>query len=105
MLKKQYLRENPQLVAVLSKQNNNIEGFFNSLHNLVIFIRFQFLQSHWHWGSSDAQGSEHKVEGKSFPMELHLVHWNKKYSSVEEAVNKEDGLAVIAFLYQVLTLV
>ena len=35
-------------------------------------------------------------------MELHLVHWNTKYDNVEEAVNKKDGLAVIAFLYQVI---
>ena len=35
-------------------------------------------------------------------MELHLVHWNTKYRKVEEAVNKKDGLAVLAFLYKVL---
>ena len=34
-------------------------------------------------------------------MELHLVHWNTKYNNVEEAVDKTDGLAVVAFLYQV----
>ena len=34
-------------------------------------------------------------------MELHLVHWNTKYRKVEEAVNKKDGLAVLAFLYKV----
>ena len=34
-------------------------------------------------------------------MEVHFVHWNTKYSNVEEAVSKEDGLAVVAFLYQV----
>jgi len=63
--------------------------------------RFEFLQCHWHWGSSDIQGSEHRLDGEAFPMELHLVHWNTKYDNVEEAVNKKDGLAVIAFLYQV----
>eukprot|EP00090_Calanus_glacialis_P025332 TRINITY_DN39557_c0_g1_i1.p1 TRINITY_DN39557_c0_g1~~TRINITY_DN39557_c0_g1_i1.p1 ORF type:complete len:383 (+),score=83.77 TRINITY_DN39557_c0_g1_i1:257-1405(+) len=63
--------------------------------------RFEFLQSHWHWGSSDIQGSEHRLDGRAFPMELHLVHWNTKYKNVEEAVNKKDGLAVVAFLYQI----
>ena len=47
------------------------------------------------------QGSEHKLEGEALPMELHLVHWNTKYRDVEEAVGKKDGLAVVAFLYQV----
>jgi len=65
--------------------------------------RFEFLQSHWHWGSSDSQGSEHRLNGEAFPMELHMVHWNTKYESVEEAVNRQDGLAVVAFLYQIST--
>ena len=69
--------------------------------NKTVF-RFEFLQCHWHWGSSDIQGSEHRLDGEAFPMELHLVHWNTKYDNVEEAVNKKDGLAVIAFLYQVI---
>jgi len=63
--------------------------------------RFEFLQCHWHWGSSSIQGSEHKLEGEALPMELHLVHWNTKYKEVEEAVDKKDGLAVVAFLYQI----
>eukprot|EP00092_Neocalanus_flemingeri_P035567 GFUD01038713.1.p1 GENE.GFUD01038713.1~~GFUD01038713.1.p1 ORF type:complete len:389 (+),score=95.47 GFUD01038713.1:263-1429(+) len=65
--------------------------------------RFEFLQSHWHWGSSDSQGSEHRLDGQAFPMELHLVHWNTKYGNLEEAVNNKDGLAVVAFLYQIST--
>jgi len=63
--------------------------------------RFEFLQCHWHWGSSSKQGSEHRLEGEALPMELHLVHWNTKYRKVEEAVNKKDGLAVLAFLYKI----
>lgn len=37
----------------------------------------------------------------SYPLELHLVHHNKKYGTLEEAVSKEDGLAVIGVLFYI----
>merc|ERR1712180_508934 len=37
--------------------------------------KFQFLQLHWHWGSDSSKGSEHTMDGKEYPLELHLVHW------------------------------
>lgn len=63
--------------------------------------RFEFLQLHWHWGSVSTQGSEHTVDGKEYPAEVHLVHWNTKYADVSEAVTKTDGLAVLGFFYEV----
>merc|ERR1719516_173770 len=39
---------------------------------------FEFLQLHWHWGSDSSMGSEHTVDGREFPMELHMVHVNRK---------------------------
>lgn len=33
-------------------------------------------------------------------MEAHLVHYNSKYQNFEEAVSKEDGLAVTGFFVQ-----
>ena len=53
----------------------------------------------------DSQGSEHTIDGKKYPMEVHLVHWNKKYGTVEEAMKHPDGLAVIGFMYEVSFLV
>jgi hypothetical protein len=34
-------------------------------------------------------------------MEMHLVHYKKNYGSQEVALNYEDGLAVVSFLFQV----
>jgi hypothetical protein len=34
-------------------------------------------------------------------MEMHLVHYKKDYGSQEAALNYEDGLAVVSFLFQV----
>ena len=39
---------------------------------------YRFTQLHFHWGNSEKKGSEHIIEGKAFPMEVHLVHFNEK---------------------------
>ena len=43
--------------------------------------RYQFAGLHFHWGSESNEGSEHTVEGKAYPLELHLVHFNSEYGS------------------------
>lgn len=37
----------------------------------------------------------------SFPMELHMVFYKKQYRNVQLAMEKPDGLAVLAFFYHV----
>ncbi|XP_065559625.1 uncharacterized protein LOC136026840 isoform X2 [Artemia franciscana] len=62
---------------------------------------YEFEQFHFHWNLVDtADGSEHTIDGKGFPSEIHFVHRNSKYSSVTEALKKRDGLAVIAVLFE-----
>ena len=39
---------------------------------------YEFAQLHFHWGDSENKGSEHQMDGKAFPMEAHLVHFNTK---------------------------
>jgi carbonic anhydrase len=62
---------------------------------------FEFSQFHWHWGSVSTKGSEHTLDGKEYPAELHLVHFNTKYGDIATAVSKADGLAVLGFFYEV----
>lgn len=58
--------------------------------------KYQLKQFHFHWGAGDGQGSEHLVNGKAYPAELHLVHWNiDLFESFESALTQENGLAVI----------
>uniref|UniRef100_A0A8C6XXG7 Carbonic anhydrase n=1 Tax=Naja naja TaxID=35670 RepID=A0A8C6XXG7_NAJNA len=65
---------------------------------------YRLKQFHFHWGTSQKSGSEHIINGKSFPCELHLVHWNaKKYTTFGEAVAAPDGLAVIGVFLEVRT--
>jgi carbonic anhydrase len=63
--------------------------------------RFDFVGLHWHWGSVSSQGSEHTLDGKMYPMEIHLVHMNNKYGDLGTAVQHQDGLAVLGAFYEV----
>lgn len=64
--------------------------------------KYQFKQFHFHWGGNDEQGSEHLVNGKAYPAELHLVHWNiDLYESFETALTQQDGLAVIGVFLEI----
>merc|ERR1711892_17286 len=61
---------------------------------------FEFLQLHWHWGSDSTMGSEHTVDGKMYPIEMHIVNVNQKYGTSNFA-SYSDGLAVLGFFYEV----
>ncbi|GAB0194014.1 carbonic anhydrase 12 [Grus japonensis] len=63
-------------------------------------------QLHLHWGNRNkSEGSEHTVSGKHFAAELHIVHYNsEKYPDVTAAMDKADGLAVLAILLELLAL-
>ncbi|XP_055047710.1 carbonic anhydrase 5A, mitochondrial isoform X1 [Misgurnus anguillicaudatus] len=64
--------------------------------------QFRLCQFHFHWGETNAWGSEHSIDRRLYPAELHLVHWNSdKYSLFEEAVVEENGLAVIGVFLKV----
>lgn len=45
-------------------------------------------------------GCEHLLDGNTYSMEAHLVHYNSKYKNFQEAVDKPDGLAVTGFFIQ-----
>lgn len=79
----------------------NVNGDGSSLSGGPLDHEYELWQFHAHWGSDDAQGSEHTVNGKMYPAELHLVHWNKKYESPNIAAGQPDGLAVLGFFMEV----
>uniref|UniRef100_A0A8C9UPB8 Carbonic anhydrase n=1 Tax=Spermophilus dauricus TaxID=99837 RepID=A0A8C9UPB8_SPEDA len=59
---------------------------------------YRALQLHFHWGAPGHTGSEHSLDGQRYSMEIHIVHINIKYQSMEEAQHHPDGLAVLAVL-------
>ncbi|NXL51902.1 CAH15 anhydrase, partial [Podilymbus podiceps] len=63
--------------------------------------RYRALQLHFHWGSAAGNGSEHTLDGRQLPMELHIVHINVKYRTLAEAKGHPNGLAVLGCFFQV----
>ncbi|KAJ8364326.1 hypothetical protein SKAU_G00131570 [Synaphobranchus kaupii] len=59
-------------------------------------------QFHFHWGKIEnhSNGSEHTVDSKRYPMEMHIVS-SRKGLSVAEAVKDSEGLAVLGFFIEV----
>lgn len=72
-----------------------------SLTGGALQAEYQIVQMHAHWGSRDGLGSEHTIDGQAYDAELHIVHFNTKYSSPGEAFDKPDGLAVLGMLVTV----
>ncbi|XP_058825192.1 carbonic anhydrase 7 [Topomyia yanbarensis] len=56
---------------------------------------------HFHWGDKNSRGSEHVLNDIRYPLEMHIIHRNKKYKNVAEALGYSDGLTVLGFFYQV----
>ena len=55
----------------------------------------EFYSAHFHWGLTNDRGSEHTVNGKAFPMEAHLVHWNKDIGkNFADAQKKMTGVSL-----------
>ncbi|XP_063803138.1 carbonic anhydrase 14 isoform X2 [Pseudophryne corroboree] len=67
---------------------------------------FTAVQLHLHWGNmSLREGSEHQIDGKVYPAELHIVHYNAdKFSTIGDAKNKPNGLAVLGILIEIGTM-
>ncbi|CAG2114156.1 unnamed protein product, partial [Medioppia subpectinata] len=60
-----------------------------------------FSQMHFHWGSYNAVGSEHTIDGYRGPMEIHLVHYNRQYPNFDAALGRDDGIMVLGALYKI----
>ena len=70
---------------------------------MINFLFTQAVQFHFHWAKNDSTkgGSEHTLNGQQYFAEMHVVHYNTKYSSFAEAQNNENGLAVLGFFITV----
>ena len=68
-------------------------------------VRYDFIEMHFHWGDvsklEEPRGSEHKINGRTYPLELHMVHKNLHDETIEDALTHENGLCVLAFLFEI----
>lgn len=77
--------------------------FHSKLSHGQLPNQYKLAELHFHWGSTNQQGSEHSINGQTFPMEMHLVHYNEKYSNINDALDSgdDDALAVVAIMYHI----
>ncbi|XP_045031854.1 putative carbonic anhydrase 3 isoform X2 [Daphnia magna] len=80
-----------------TREENN---YLPYIENGGLLDRYVFYQLHFHWGSKNHKGSEHRIANKRFPAELHMVHFSQKYDNFTEASKHSDGLAVLAVLIE-----
>ncbi|KAF4106900.1 hypothetical protein G5714_012890 [Onychostoma macrolepis] len=85
------------VVVYLDDEKIKVQGGdLPGLYNTKLF--------HLHWGNgSSSAGSEHTVDGKQYPMELHIVSVHSKYNkSVDAALAAKDSaaLAVLGFFIE-----
>jgi len=97
-----YTKKNKTLANTGHGWKISVVGAGSVLEGGPLQGKYQLEQFHMHWGNDCSCGSEHTVDGKAFPGEIHLVHWNcEKYSSFNDAVDKPDGLAVLGIFFEV----
>ncbi|XP_043479290.1 carbonic anhydrase 2-like [Leptopilina heterotoma] len=92
-----YLKNNGHTVVinpVYSSEEPSVEG--GSLNGTYILDSI-----HFHWGCRNNRGSEHTVNGKHLTLEMHMVHYNDNYCSIQDAQDKPNGLAVIGIFFKI----
>ncbi|KAF2902951.1 hypothetical protein ILUMI_03236 [Ignelater luminosus] len=69
----------------------------NSLHfgGGVLECPYNFDHLHFHWGTEDDKGSEHKIDGLSYPLEMHVVHGIAEYRTTL------DNIVVVSYFFQI----
>jgi len=57
---------------VVSGFNHHRQGISGAMLPSLYYIE----QLHFHWGKHSDLGSEHTIDNKRYPLEMHLVHYN-----------------------------
>ncbi|XP_071944106.1 carbonic anhydrase 1-like [Antedon mediterranea] len=83
--------------SLMVKMNGSEEISGAGLGNTYLAEQF-----HFHWGNNDSVGSEHLIDGRQYPAELHIVHYDvDRFNSIAEAVSQPRGLAVLGFFFEI----
>ncbi|CAF3893570.1 unnamed protein product [Rotaria sordida] len=63
---------------------------------------YKVEQVHFHWGHSHDinNGSEHLLEGRPYPLEMHVVAYSDLYSNIRDAMVNTRGLAVVGVFFE-----
>ncbi|CAJ0943971.1 unnamed protein product, partial [Mesorhabditis belari] len=50
----------------------------------------------WHWGTEPMNGSEHTIGGVGYAGEMHLIHRNTRFSTMDLALKQPNGVVIVA---------
>lgn len=90
------LRNNGHAPTLSLSNEVSVKLFGGSLKN-----DYYLKQMHFHFGCNSLAGSEHHIDGVTFPIEVHLVFWdNSTFVSFPDAAKADRGIVVLAVLYQ-----
>ncbi|XP_041825118.1 carbonic anhydrase 15 [Melanotaenia boesemani] len=59
------------------------------------------IQLHFHWGGPATNGSEHTVDRRRYPMEMHIVNMKSVHPNMSAALDDPTGIAVLGFFIDV----
>ncbi|XP_075901073.1 carbonic anhydrase 15 isoform X2 [Nelusetta ayraudi] len=62
---------------------------------------YHTIQLHFHWGGPATNGSEHTVDGRRYPMEMHVVNMKAVHPNLTTALQDPTGLAVLGVFFDV----
>lgn len=63
--------------------------------------KYQVYEIHIHYGQQDEMGSEHSINGYSFPAELQIFSFNSQlFANYSDAVQRSHGIVVLSLLLQ-----
>ncbi|XP_050416723.1 putative carbonic anhydrase-like protein 1 [Patella vulgata] len=66
-----------------------------------VSYNYRIKEIRLHFGTDDSYGSEHSINGKSFPAEIHIMAYNSDlYSNITEAEKSPRGMLILAIFAQ-----
>jgi carbonic anhydrase len=71
-------------------------------NTLSVFQKtYKLAQMHFHWGPAANTGTEHSINGITYPAELHAVHYDASFPSIGDAIasGNGDALAVVGYMF------
>ncbi|KAL7056436.1 hypothetical protein AAHC03_021190 [Spirometra sp. Aus1] len=116
-----FLGMNSEAEVDISEQSSKKSGYFNVTnngHSLQVNIPdglwtitlndeaedyYKVSQFHFHWGGGNDRGSEHTLDGQTFPLEMHIVAYSSMYANFSTAQSAPRGLTVIGVFFQLTT--
>jgi len=88
------LRNNGHTISINLRDPSTLKNIWVQDGGLSL-SKNEFYSAHFHWGLRNDRGSEHTINGKAFPMEAHLVHWNKDIGkNFADAQKKMTGVSL-----------